>query len=415
MLKFLHRFTGSGAVEARAAITEQLYPFLLGPETSAGMAVSAETALDSPTVLACVSVISRTISSLPLHVFKRGSNGERHRDTDHPAAGLLNGFCNPWTASSALRAQVQADALLHGAGYIQATRVRGRLCELHRLPPMSVTAETDDATGAPRYRLRQKGGGDRILAHADVIVIMPPEATADRPVSLVRRAREAIGLELALLAFEGRTVKNGARPSLVLESENGKDSEDRLDRIRRFVDAQMTGHRNAGKPLILSEGYLAKTVSMSLVDLQFLELRRFTVEEIARTFSVPLTLIGSLDRAVWRNVEELNDQFLRSCVLPWLGVWQDAIARVCFSPEERSEYFAEFVTDALTRPNLAGRYSAYRQATGGAWLTPNEVRRLDNREPIEGGGELIRQAGQSQAPTTNPTPTEKEKDDAGDA
>ena len=111
---------------------------------------------------------------------------------------------------------------------------------------------------------------------------------------------------------------------------------------------------------------------------------------------MPGTLIGDLERATWRNVEELARQFLQFTLLPWLEVWQAAFTRTLLKPEERGDFFLEFVVDDLLRADLAARFAAYRNAVGGAWLTPNEARRLDNRPPVEGGDTLIRQAGQSE-------------------
>jgi HK97 family phage portal protein len=204
---------------------------------------------------------------------------------------------------------------------------------------------------------------------------------------------------------------NGARPSGVLEYAKAVTPEI-LKRLRDSFNSAHAGGANAGKTLILEDGMSFKQLEFSSVDLQFLELRRFAIQEIARAFKVPGTLIGDLERATWRNVEELARQFLQFTLLPWLEIWQAALTRVLLTPAERSRYFLEFIVDDLLRGDLAGRFAAYRNAVGGAWLTPNEARQLDDRPPVKGGDELIRQAGQSDTGAVAAPPGNAQQDQA---
>jgi HK97 family phage portal protein len=377
-----------------AASSPELIAIFGAAPTAAGALVTPETALRSPTTLASCRVIAEAVGSLPIHLYRRGVGGARERESEHPAATLVAGDWAPWAGGVETRTAMQFDALLHGGAYAQVVRVGGAPRELHRLDPRAVTHEIDDATGEPRFRVRQSSGGDRLLTWRDMLYVPTPGAAPGRHVCLIQLAREAIAIDMVMSEHQGRLFANGARPSGVFKYAKtlGKEA---LERLRNSFNTAHTGSSNSGRTLILEDGMEFQTVQFSSVDLQFLELRRFVIQEIARAFKVPGTLIGELDRATWRNVEELARQFLQFTLLPWLEVWQAALTRVLLAPNERGGLFVEFLVDDLLRADLAARFAAYRNAVGGAWLTPNEARRLDNRPPVEGGDTLIRQAGQS--------------------
>lgn len=384
-------------IERRSSSLANPSPDLLAlfgvPTTASGVSVNATTALRSPTTLAAVRAISESIGGLPLHLYRRGADGARERDSDHPAAQLLAGDWCPWASSAETRTAMQLDALLHGVGYALVVRTNGQPRELHRLDPQNVTP---DLTGSePRFKVVQ-AGRERVHDWRDVVYILTPGSTLDRIVCLVTLAREAIGLDLLMAEHQARLFANGARPAGVLEYGRMLAPEFK-ERLKRSFDSAHSGGANSGKTLILEDNMTWKAQQFSSVDTQFLELRRFVTAEIAKAFKVPATMVGDFERAVWRNVEELSRQFVQHTLLPWAEVWQAGLERVLLTPEERGEYFIEAKFDDLLRGDLAGRFTAYRQAAGGSWLTPNEVRRLDNLPPIDGGDELIRQAGQTEA------------------
>jgi HK97 family phage portal protein len=380
--------------EARslASPSRDLFALFGMSPTVAGVSIGGETALRSPTTLAVCRVISESVGSLPIHLFRRGANGARERDSDHPAASILSGDWCPWAGGVETRTSMQLDALLHGAAYAQVVRVNGQPRELHRLDPTAVSR--DFSGGEPRFKIREEGR-ERILDWRDVVYVPTPGSAPGRIINLTHCCREAIAVDIAMSDHQARLFKTGARPSGVLKYSKmlGPEAAARL----RESFSQAHSGENTGRTLVLEDGMEFEALQFSSVDLQFLELRRFAMQEIARAFKVPGTLIGDLDRATWRNVEELARQFLQFTLLPWLEVWQTALTRVLLTPEERKELFVEFIVDDLLRADLSARFTAYRNAVGGSWLTPNEARQLDNRAPVDGGDELIRQAGQAGA------------------
>ncbi|ORE94041.1 phage portal protein, HK97 family [Stappia sp. 22II-S9-Z10] len=376
----------------RRAMGADLLPLFGAQPTAAGVTVTAETALRSPTTLAAVRAISETLGAVPLHLYERGANGERSRSTAHPAAAILAGDWCPWCGGIETRTAMQMDALLPGAGYALVVRIGGRVVELHRIDPRHVTVDLDGSE--PRFKVREDGI-ERTVDWRDILRIATPGSTLDRPVNLTNLAREAIALDILMADHQARLFSSGARPSGILKYDRAINPE-QVARIREGFST-IYGGNNSGRTAILEKGIEFDALQFSSVDSQFLELRRLVTQEIARAFKVPGTLIGDLERATWRNVEELNRQFVTMTLLPWAEVWQGALERLLLASDERAAFFVEAKFDDLLRGDLAGRFAAYREASGGAWLTPNEVRALENRPPIEGGDELIRQAGQEEA------------------
>ncbi|MGH6895765.1 MAG: phage portal protein [Geminicoccaceae bacterium] len=375
--------------------------------TSSGVSVSSRSVLRSPTALAAIRTIVEAIEIIPVHVFRRQADGSRRRERDHPAARLLAGDANPWTGGPELRATLQLDALREGVGYAQVVRVSGQAVELHRLAPGMVTVELDDATGEPAYLVQLAAGGARLLTWSDVVAVATPGSVPGEPVRLVHEARESIALELITAEYTGRLFGNGARPSGILRLA-GALSPEAVRRLRASWDAAHAGGSNAGRTAVLESGTEFQQTALTSTDAQLLELRKFAVQQIAGAFRVPLPFVGDLERAVWRNLEQLTQQLITFTLEPWFRQWRCALERVLLAPEERDELFVEHVTDAFVQADLAARFAAFRQAVGGAWLTRNEARELDNRPPLEGADELILQAGQAggDAAQSQPRPNE---------
>lgn len=404
MLDRIKTFLGLETKSTLANPTPELLALFGSIPTAAGISVSAETALRSPTTLASCRAISESIGSIPFHLFRRGADGARERDGTHAAAQILSADWCPWAGGVETRTAMQLDALLHGAAYGLVIRAGGQPREIHRLDPRCVTRDT---TGPePRFKVRENSA-ERVLDWRDVLYVPTPGTIGTRMVCLINLCREAIAIDMAMAEHQGRLFANGARPSGVFKYGKMLGSE-AASRLRESFNSIHAGGPNSGKTLVLEDGMDFEALQFSSVDLQFIELRRFVIQEIARAFKVPGTLIGDLERATWRNVEELMRQFVQTCLMPWAEIWQSALERVLLTRDERRDYFVEAVFDDILRGDLAARFTAYRQAAGGAWLTRNEIRQLDNRPPIDGGDELILQAGQGDAPPAAQQPEKPE-------
>lgn len=348
---------------------------------SSGVSVTPANATSCPAVRCAVAAISEAIGQLPIHVYQRGQDGTRERASDHPVQGLVHDEANDFTPASSFREELTRDALLHENGaFAFINRVDDRPVELLRLDPQSVSVETD-TTGAPVYRI-SAGNVQRLYARQDIFHLRAPGG------SPVKHCREAIGLAIALEQHAARLFANGARPSGVLQfnSQPLLSPEALKAAAKAFQDAHSRDRSGGVAPLLGGE---FKPLTFTSVDAQFLELRQFAIAEIARAFRVPPVLLMDYGRQTWANAEEGGRQFLQYTLLPWMDRWQGEIRLKLFAPDERSTFFAEFLTDDLLRADLDKRADAYGKLIAARILNPNEVRALENRAPYKGGDEFL--------------------------
>lgn len=375
--------------------------------TAAGIKFSHETALRSPTALAAIRAIAETCGMLAIAVRQRKGEGWEKVD-NHPAAILANHWANPWTAATDLRTQLMVDAMVHGAGYAQVTRSGKKPTGLYRLRPGSVSVELDEETGEPSYVVSANDGQQVTLPFRDVVHVATPGSAQDRPMPLVTLAREAIAIELAMMAHQARTFKNGGLPTIVLAPKSSSTpgaAEITMDALKnsiKFFRAQVA--RNDGAPILLPQDFGEAFKSFGLKDMQFDELRSRVVKDIAAALRVPGPVINDMSEATYSNYENASKDYLQKSVLPWLEVLENAYVRALIDPRDRANIEIEFITRDLLRGDFKSQSEAYRQAGGGAFLTVNEIRSLEGYPPHEDGDGLLKQAGQTDQPNTNQNP-----------
>ncbi len=372
-----------------------------GTSTASGIAVSAETALRCPAVFGATKVLAETVGQLPLHLYRRLPDGGRERAEDHSLCALLTDAPNAWTTASEFRMSMQAALTLHGNAFAWIGRDgQGRPVEMIQLDSRSVSVETDAATMEPRYVVTDANGTRREYSRADVLHLRTFGAKPHVGDSPVMQGREAIGLALTLEKHGAGLFGRGARPAGVLKYP-GKLTEDLFARLRRSFESMHGGSDNAGRTAILEDGVTFEPLQLSSVDAQFLEMRKFQLQEVARLFRVPLHMLNDLERVTHSNAEQMGQQFLTYCLLPILKLWQDAIRLTLLAPEERGQLYAEFLVDDLARADLAARFTAYSQAISAGVLNPNEVRAMENRGPYSGGEVYMRPVNTAPAPTNS--------------
>ncbi|WDR05619.1 phage portal protein [Devosia rhodophyticola] len=364
---------------------DPLAGLLLGfAPTIAGPSVTPQNAMRAPAVASAIQLISETVGTLPTKVFKRTSGG-KEADAKHGAYRLVHDEANDWTNAAQLRTQLTADALKYDqGGFALANRVNGGVVEFIRLDPANVAIKADDA-GEPTY-LVGKGSKQKTYGFRDILHIQAFDGVAP-----IKRARDAIGLSLALEEYAARLFRNDARPSTVLvlpERMPGGDNSTALQNMMASWTATHGGSANSGKPAIVPAGSQIVTLSNTATDAQFEQMRRFQTEEIARAFRVPPTMLFDLSRATWSNSEEMWQQFLTMTLRPWLDAWQWAYARVLLTPEERADHYIEFVTDDLLTVSHAARAESYAKYRAMGAVTANEVRAGLNLPALPGGDRL---------------------------
>lgn len=365
-------------------------------QVSSGLSVNPHGALRCPSVLGARLVLGQTMAQLGVHLFRRGPNG-RERADDYPLARVME-RPTPWQSGPELRDLMVEDALLFGLAVAAIVRgADGQIAELHRLPGGSVVKMVDDVTNEPAFRFTDAGGRITDYPHHDVLHL---ELGGGAP---VQRAREAIGLALALEQHAAKLMAKGARPAGILEY--GKVlGVDAAKRLRESFANSHEGIDGSGKTLVLEDGLQYKPMTFNSVDLQFQEMRRFQLQEIARIFRVPLVLLGDLERATFANAEALGSQFATFTVLPWTRLFEAAFDRL-LAPDEQGKLYVEFELDSLYRADTAARFDSYSKAISSGILSPNEVRQRENLPGYAGGDEYLRPLNMG----TPSTPKEPQK------
>ncbi len=351
--------------------------FGLAP-TVTGIPVSATGALRVPVVANAIQLISEAVASLDIHV-KRIEDGAEIDLPDHPLLGLLRGEANDWTTGFELIRQIVVDALMSDAGGMAwVNRVDGEPREIirYRTGALQFTLDTD--TGERSYRLT-----DREIPARDVIHLLPP--LVDAPLTL---AREAIGIAVALDRHAARLFTRGAKPSGALKFPKGM-AEEAVKKIRTAWRATHEGEDAGGGTVILYDGAEFEAFTFKSTDSQFLENRRFQIEEIARAFNIPSPMVGDLSRATWSNSEQKGREFLSYTLEPWLLGLEGALRRALLSDDERASHVIRFDRDDLTRADLATRARVINSLIASRTINPNEGRQWLGLPPRDGGDEFL--------------------------
>ncbi|MQX28877.1 phage portal protein [Sinorhizobium meliloti] len=362
-------------------------------------AVSAATALTVPAVSAAVRTISEAAATLEIIVERK--DGENWvQDDDHPAAVLLRGDVNDWTSGFELVRDLVSEALTKDAGGLAwVNRVGEKPMEIIHYDPGTITVQTVE-TGEPTFHLNGKP-----LNPADVIHLRGPFSRS--PLTL---AREAIGAAMNMEMHASRTFANGAKPGGVLSIE-GKLNAETAARIGQAWKAAHGGTKTGGVAVLDNNGKY-QPVTLTSTDAQFIENRRFQIEEIARAFNISVTLLGDLTRATWSNLESKNREFLVYTLEPWLKALEGALRRALFTPEERREWRIRFDRDDLTRADLGVRATAYSSLVSSRVYNPNELRAWDGMPPYKGGDEFVNPAITPGAAANDNKPKPKPKEAA---
>ena len=355
-------------------------PFLFGRST-AGKRVNEFTAMQTTAVYACVRILAESIAGLPLHVYAYRGEG-RERVPGHPLFTLLHDAPNPEMTSFVFRETLMVHLLLWGNAYAQILRDRaGRVAGLYPLLPNRMSVNRDEG-GRLYYTYQRvteenpnfKRGGEVVLATEDVLHI--PGLGFDGLIgySPIAMARNAVGMTLACEEYGASFFANGARPGGVLQHPGVlKDPA----KLRESWQAVYGGAANTGKVAVLEEGMTYQQIGIPPEEAQFLETRKFQVDEIARLYRIPPHMVGDLDKSSFSNIEQQSLEFVKYTLNPWVVRWEQALQKSLLLPEERKRYFIRFNVDGLLRGDYQSRMQGYA-----------DIREMEDMNPIpaeEGG------------------------------
>lgn len=356
---------------------------MVGPRAASGEPVTARSAEGVAAVYAAVSVISETIGSLPLHLYRRNADGSRERATDNPLHTLLHDQPNPWQTAVEFRELMQAHVELRGNAY--AERRYNDAGQLVALVPIHPDTVTVSVTSGERvvYDVSAKGGRRRLVADE----IFHLRGRSDDGIvgrSPIDVARDAVGLSVAQNRTAGSLMRNAMRPSAVITMPTPLTQE-QMARLREAFREEYSGPNKAGNVVPLDVGMEFKQIQMRADDVQLVQAMQFSVEEIARIFRVPLVIINGQRDANYSASVALAQHFVTYGLRRRLVAWEQAISSQLMSESTRREFYAEHSLDGLLRGDPKTRSDLYHLALADGWLTVNEVRRLENLPPVPGG------------------------------
>jgi HK97 family phage portal protein len=340
-------------------------------ETHAGVDVSAEGALACSTVAACVRLLSETVASLPLHVFREDGESKR-KAPEHALYSLVHDGPNEFQTSYTWRVQAMTNTLLHGNAYTAIERdASGRVVALWPLLPASVRV----AAKSDRLQYEHwSASGKRMYEHRDVIHFRGPTLDGITGRSIVSMARQGIGLALAQDQHGATLFRNQARPGAVIRVPE-KLNPDARQKMQTWLETVSAG-LNKGKSVVLEAGMELSQYGFSAEDAQYLQSRQFSVQDICRWFRIPPHLVGDPTRLAYSSSEVEMIAFTTHSLRPWLVNFESELNSKLFP--RRSGFFCEFDANALARGDQATRYAAYKTGIDAGFLQVPDVRAWEN-------------------------------------
>ncbi|HGN0294697.1 TPA: phage portal protein [Proteus mirabilis] len=352
--------------------------------SSSGKVVTADKAMQLSAVWACVRLLSESISTLPIKIYKSESDGSRSLAKDHPIYRLLCKQPNFEMTPSRFMLMVVASLCLRGNSFIEKKYIGSKLVALEPLLPQNMTVKRSEQTGMLEYKYTDPSGQKiRTIPTNKIMHIRGFGMDGICGMIPVKIGRDVIGAALSVEESAAKIFENGLQSSGFLSSELPLNDEQR-ERIRSYL-LSFVGSKNAGKMMVLEGGMKYNNVTMNPEAAQMLESRTFSIEEICRWFRVPPFMVGHMDKqSSWASsVEGMNMQFLTNTLRPLLVNIEQEISRCLLNGDD--DYYAEFSVEGLLRADSAGRSAYYTTALQNGWMSRNDVRRLENLPPIEGG------------------------------
>ncbi|OQP32427.1 phage portal protein [Pantoea latae] len=349
--------------------------------SSSGKVVSADKAIHLSAVWACVRLLSESVSTLPLKIYARQADGSRKPATDHPVYQVLCRRPNMEMTPSRFMLMLVASICLRGNAFIEKKMIGSKLVSLVPLLPQNMVVKRLE-NGRLEYTYTENGQ-KRVIPEKNLMHIRGFGLDGVCGMMPMREGRDVIGAAMAVEESAAKIFENGLQSSGFLSAEQALDAEQR-ERLRGYMQA-FTGSKNAGKIMVLEGGLKYQNVTMNPEAAQMLESRAFSIEEICRWFRVPAFMVGHADKqSSWASsVEGMNLQFLTNTLRPLLVNIEQEISRCLLDGDD--DLFAEFSVEGLLRADSAGRSAYYTTALQNGWMSRNDVRRLENMPPIEGG------------------------------
>ena len=356
----------------------------VGMRTMSGTRVSADTAMQLSAVHRAVGLVSGHMALLPLVFYERGTK----KKVNHPLLRLLNTRPNRYQNSFEWREMLQGHLELRGNCYNEIyADGAGRIIELMPRHPDSVRIEmTPD--GDYRYVITDPSGSTRTVQRGNMWHVRGISSNGVIGISVIECARESFGLGLAAQSYGARFFANDAKPSGGwIEYPGAYKDKTQREQIRESLQAAQSGG-NRGKLMLLDHGMKFHEVGLTNQDSQFLQTRQFQVSDIARWFGVPPHKIGDLSKSAFSNIEQQALEYVQDALLPRAARWECSILAELLFDDEEIDVRYDF--GELLRGDQAARAAYYHSGTLDGWLTRNEARDMEGREPLDGLDDPLR-------------------------
>jgi len=355
----------------------------VGAQSTAGVDVTADKAMAVSVVFACIRVLAETLGTLPFRVYRRTGLRSKQQAPEHPLWRTLHTRPNRWQTSLEWREMGMAHLALRGNYYNRIVLNEDGQLELVPLAPDRVEVEQLPSRRL-RYRWRDAEGQWQYYTQDEVYHVRGLSLNGLTGVSILEYARNAIGLAISQETHGASLFKNGGQPTFWIKrpKEAGRWTPDARKNFRAGWRALHAGAENAHNPPILEDGMELQSLGLTNQDSQWIESRAFEAVEICRFFRVPPHLVGILDKATFSNIEQQSLEFVLYTMLPWAIRWEQAADRDLVVEDD---HYTKLVLDGLLRGDMRTRYESHNIALQGGWKTRNEVRELEDLDPIEGG------------------------------
>ena len=341
-------------------------------------------------------ILSEAIAGLPVHLYQYNEDGGKEKAVGHPFVRvLLHDEPNPEMTSFVFRETLMTHLLLWGNAYAQIIRNgKGEVVALYPLMPNRMTVDRDDK--GRLYYSYQMGGDDAPTMKTGTVTLKPSDVL-HIPGLGFRRPR---GLQPDRDGEERHRPRHRHRGVRRLSSSRTVPRPEAFWRYPGTVkdpgacaeswNKGFSGSGSANKVAILEEGMKYTPISISPEQAQFLETRKFQINEIARIFRVPPHMVGDLEKSSFSNIEQQSLEFVKYTLDPWVSRWEQSMIRSLLSPDEKQRYFIKFNVDGLLRGDYQSRMNGYATARQNGWMSANDIRELENldRIPAELGGDL---------------------------
>jgi HK97 family phage portal protein len=348
-------------------------------------AVTAETVIQIPEVYDCLTVLSQSIAQLPFFVYQAGPDDSRRRLGGHPVTRLLGEQANITQETTAyeLRAQMTWDAALFRNAYAEIRTARGPVpFELVRFDPREVGIRVNSQTGQFLYVVRDGANTRRVLPEEMLhLRVTPLERDNLRGKSMLETGYRAFSRALEMEDFTYRFFQNDATPGGVVEYAAKLKTLEDAEKLREKYQ-RLFGGRNRGKIAVIDDGGKFTPIVTDNKTAQFIETYKEASLQIARLWRMPPHKIGLLDKATFSNIEQQSLEFVTDTLMPWIVMWEQAIKRDLLTDPN---LYAHHNVAGLLRGDLKSRYESYAQARNWGWLSVNDIRRLENLNPVDNG------------------------------